>query len=226
MIKRFIAGILLALACFSAFAEFLCFPTPRYPGVNRADTYDTVTTPVGKDRVWWCSKPSGTPDVTTWVMQHFVVLDKHVDLVKWGASTARVLASPEPFLAAQAELDATRIVPAPGSQDEYEYRRLVHSGCLLLVTRPPDSITPPLTPAFCAAAPTPPAASAIKYASVGTGTVYSTLNGKIVKALAGRKAALGTTCDCQAKIVIGASAYCTFTGALAPTEVTTCKVTP
>ena len=59
--------------------------------------------------------------------------------------------------AANAELDAAKVVPAAGTLDEYEGKRLSYLACLELAKPPyPAVFTVPLPANWCGTAPVPP----------------------------------------------------------------------
>lgn len=228
MIRRFAAAIALAIASCSpapVLAAWGCIPSPPIPLVTWPESARIIKDAAGSYVVsWWCENRNIVTNAATWRMQQFIVLSKFVDTARWGESSLRVLTSSDPLTAANAELLAAQVVPAVGSQDEYEVRKLAYTGCLgLLRTTPISTFDPPLTDFFCGAVPTPPVAPPSLYVVASPGSVYTFAAGAVVRAVVGKKAPIGARCLGELPVVTrGTTLYFPYEGGL-PNEATTCK---
>lgn len=228
MIRRFAAAIALAIASCSpapVLAGWICIPSPPIPLVTWPESARVIKDAAGSYVAsWWCENQNIVTGSVSWRMQQFIVLAKFVDAERWGESSLRVVTSSDPLTAANAELLAAQVVPAAGSQDEYEVRKLAYTGCLgLLRTTPISTFDPPLTDFFCGAVPTPPTAPPSLYVVASPGSVYTFAAGKIVRAVVGKRAPIGARCLGELPVAVnGASSYFTYEGGL-PTEATTCR---
>lgn len=156
-LRTIILTALLALASPApALAAWACLPSPPMPLVSWTDMARVIKEPTGNYVVsWWC--PVTVDGVAKLRVEQFIVLGKYVDLPKFGAATARVLSAPDSLAAAIGELDAAKVIPAPGSMEMYDAMRLQYLGCLGLVqSTPADTFLAPLPANFCGAEPVPP----------------------------------------------------------------------
>ena len=157
---------------------------------------------------WWCYVPDPATNTAKWQANHFVVLDKNVDLAKWGMVSARVLAAPDVVAAANTEMLAAQVIPAAGSIDEYETKRLFYLGCLRLVAEPPEVLNPVLTPAFCGAEPAPPAATTTVYVVSVTQAFPLKADGTRSITLWPQPAIVGEPADGNVKILQFGATFC------------------
>lgn len=155
MMKRLLC--LLSLLIPLAASAWDCVPAPQIPLLNNApETLRMVQTPAGKAYSWWCLvKNAAGADV--FKVQVFVVLNKYVDLNKWGAASVRALSASDVLATANSEILAAQVVPQAGSMDEYEAKRLSYLGCLGLAVEV-QTFTAPINATFCGTAPVPPTA--------------------------------------------------------------------
>lgn len=167
-IRHLILAALIALLSSPSLAAWACLPTPPMPLVSRTDMARVIKEPAGNYVVsWWCdvTVAGGSPRIR---VEQLIVLGKYVDLPKFGAATARVMAAQDSLAAAIAELDAAKVNPAPGSQEMYDAMRLQRLGCLGLVqSTPPTMFLAPLPADFCGAEPVPPPPPTVQYVVTG-----------------------------------------------------------
>lgn len=105
-----------------------------------------------------------------------------------------IRANPGPAAIMQAITQHT-VVPAPGSQDEFDFKTLRRAACMALAAAPMAGQTATCT----MVAPTPPAATAPQYVVTSTTLHPITAAGARGAALASPKATLGQACDCAAR---------------------------
>lgn len=221
-----------ALAAFAVQAHALdCLPTTAATPLATGSPRLVVTTPAGEVSAYWCLLPRTADTPLSKVMyapQLFVVLNKYRSAADFTAAVLRISLAADPYAQTKIEIAAATVVPAPGSQDEYEFKMLRFKGCQALAAKPYLVPIDEMPPDWCGVAPTAPSAPPENWATPPTGTyrLYTTAAGKLATAIAGRIAGPNQTCNCAAtKVASGTSTYCPVAAA-EQTEVTLCKRVP
>jgi hypothetical protein len=167
-----------------------------------------VTTPAGEAYGYLCKVGTNkTTRQVLWVPETFATLNKHRDPAKFVVASARAAASAVPE-AAYAEVRAGSVKPAPGSMDEYEFKRLHHLACVEAAKLGPANSMP----VTCEAAPTPPvvrwvvAKAAANASPTGTRPAFPWANGTR-STLSNGRVAQDTPCNPAVGRLEGATAY-------------------
>jgi hypothetical protein len=229
--RNFIALAIVFTLCVIAWdvhAAVPCMPkTPndmRAPGTVSAEG----KTPLGEWAAYWC--PGGAPDAAgrpTWRLVKHAVLAKYRGSVQSPFSAAwSVLNAADPLAALNALLLANEIIPAPGTQDDYEWRTLLFAACQAAAA-PPYLGAPidPLPVNYCGAPPVPPAPVAALFRTPASGlfTLYTAAGGKLLAKVNGRVAPANALCTCATNKVVSVNGtYCALDAGAAG-EVTLCR---
>lgn len=217
--RRFLVSVLLLFV--GGAHAYDCLPTSE--ATPLATGYGTVRvkSAAGEAAAWWCILPirASTPlGKVDYGPQFFVVLDKYRNVGGFVAALGRIAASPTPFDTLNGEVKAANVVPAPGSQDEYEYLSLWFSACTQLKNTPLIFDNDPIPADWCGAPPVPPVTG---YAVAGPGAsraAFPIVNGKRSFS-SSKQVSVGTSCDCSTKYIEGQNTFC----AVAPALVAVCS---
>ena|SRR5580765_7352303 len=145
-----------AFDCFSP--DTLGYPIPFAVGSPAS----SVVTGFGQAAAWWCLLPNSTylePSGAIKVrysLNTMVVLDKYKSAASLSAAALRVASATDPRVQLDAEIKAATIIPAAGSDDEYQFRLLRYNACIALTTPPYSVPIDPLPTDYCGALPLPP----------------------------------------------------------------------
>lgn len=228
---RLILALALALIAPLA-AAYDCLPTTVATPLATGTATVDVTTPAGTASAWWCLVPITAADVEVskveYAPQFFVVLNKYRSATQFAAAAARIGAASDPVAQARIEVAAATMVPAPGSQDAYDFAVLRRNACIALATKPYLVATLDDLPAdYCGAAPVPPVTqppptTVWRTPATGRYTLYNTAGGKLTGVAPGA-ATPNAQCDGTApQVLSGTSVYLPLLGG-SPTVVTLCK---
>ncbi len=217
--RRFLVSVLLLFV--GGAHAYDCLPTSEATPLATGYGSVSVKSAAGEAGAWLCILPirASTPlGKVDYGPQFFVVLNKYRNVGGFVAALGRIAASPAPFDTLNAEVKAANVVPAPGSQDEYEYLSLWFSACTELTKTPYIFDLDPIPAGWCGVPPVPPS---IGYTVAGPGPsrpAFPILNGKRGFS-SPRQVAAGTACDCSTKYIEGQNTFC----AVAPALVAVCS---
>jgi hypothetical protein len=142
---KHISALLLLMPCWA----WACLPFNQPDVSTRAVR---VATLAGEAYGYLCKVGTNkTTRQVLWVPETFAVLNKHRDPAKFVVASASAAASAVPE-AAYAEVRAGSVKPAPGSMDEYEFKRLHYLACVEAAKLGPVNSMP----VTCEAAPAQP----------------------------------------------------------------------
>lgn len=216
---------------YGAAAVPLCEPKTAMNPAAVGSAASSASSPTGDWMAMWC--PTGKVDANnkpTWSIASTAVLAKYRGLAAASPSTVlSVVTAADPLAALNTLIDTGRILPAPGSQDEYEWKMLFYRACQAAAL-PPYFGAPidPLPANYCGNPPVPPAPPVDIYKAFGSLTLYTQANGRLTSVINGRKAPANAECGCSVVKIPAAAAnlfYCPLaTGPV--TEVTQCKKVP
>lgn len=159
--------------------------------------------------IWmWCPVP--VAGGTSWALSRVAATWSWLSVNNVATDGAAIAASANPITALNSALNKNVTLPLSDPSltpvwCPYESE--------VWASRPADIVPPPPPPT-------------VKYVSAGSGAIYSTSGGKLVRVLAGRVATPGAACNSLVPpIMVGASTYLPLAGG--PTnEATFCKVGP
>lgn len=180
---------------------------------------------IGDWSAYWCPMPTGK-----WRLVNHAVITKYRNTLNWQAAFWSVVNAPDRLAALEDLAVRSRIVPAAGTVDEYEWKTLLYQACKA-ATYPPFLGAPINLPPddFCGPVPVLPGPPVQVFKTPLTGTsltIYRTSANKIVAIVSGKKAQPGATCNCSVVSIPGVTGpYCPLPDSL-PGEVTQCVRAP
>lgn len=214
--RNVLAISVLALAASTAHADFSCEPKLSPDSTAPGTIQVFGNNELGSWSYFWCPEPS-KPGFWRW--NYHTVLKKYRNTVSDPIAMIRgILEAPNRLQAMNSAMLSAEIIPAVGSQDEYEQLRLIYAACVAAESPPANMVPSIKKPAASCIEPTPPLATT--WVAVG-GSLFTYVGARLTGLVSGRKALAGAPTT-PTKLTVGTDSYCSLINGI-QTEVTKCQ---